>query len=286
MARKSGLGKGLDALFLDNSAEQSSATTMKLTDIEPNKNQPRKTFDEAALTTLADSIRQHGVIQPLVVRPLSTGGYQIIAGERRWRACRMLGLAEVPVLIKEMDDKQVMEVALIENLQREDLNPIEEALGYKQLMDEYDLTQDQVATRVGKSRPAVANALRLLNLPKQVIGLVENGNLSFGQAKAILAFEDETDMITMANLAVRKGMTVRELEKLSKKSAKTDRTSPLKSKRDHYYDELEIAMRDELHRKIKIDIAKGEQGTLHIDFYSREELADLAKRLTNINEER
>ncbi|MDY3987988.1 MAG: ParB/RepB/Spo0J family partition protein [Massilioclostridium sp.] len=259
---------------------------MKLTDIEPNKNQPRKTFDEAALTTLADSIRQHGVIQPLVVRPLSTGGYQIIAGERRWRACRMLGLAEVPVLIKEMDDKQVMEVALIENLQREDLNPIEEALGYKQLMDEYDLTQDQVATRVGKSRPAVANALRLLNLPKQVIGLVENGNLSFGQAKAILSFEDETDMITMANLAVRKGMTVRELEKLSKKSAKAERTVPLKSKRDHYYDELEIAMRDELHRKIKIDLAKEEQGTLHIDFYSKEELADLARRLTNMNEER
>lgn len=282
MARKSGLGKGLDALFQDNSAEESSSTTMKLSEIEPNKNQPRKTFDEAALTTLADSIRQHGVIQPLVVRPIASGGYQIIAGERRWRACRMLGLAEVPVIIREMDDKQVMEVALIENLQREDLNPIEEALGYKQLMEEYDLTQDQVATRVGKSRPAVGNALRLLNLPKQVIGLVENGDLSFGQAKAILSFEDETDMITMANLAVRKGMTVRELEKLSKKTEQREKSAPPKSKRDHYFDELEIALHDELHRKVKIEVNREEQGTLHIDFYNKEELAEFAKRLTNM----
>ena len=165
--KKGGLGKGLDALFMDNETADSGIVTLRLSEIEPNKDQPRKVFSEESLNELADSIKEHGVLQPLLVRPLSTGGYQLVAGERRWRAIRMEGLREVPVVIRDMDEEQAMEIALIENLQREDLNAIEEASGYKMLMERYGMTQEQVAKRVGKSRPAVANALRLLNLPSQ-----------------------------------------------------------------------------------------------------------------------
>lgn len=175
-AKKGGLGKGLDALFMDNeTVDSGGVVTLRLSQIEPNRDQPRKIFSEEALNELADSIREHGVLQPLLVRPLPGGSYQLVAGERRWRASRMAGLQEVPVVIREMDEEQAMEIALIENLQREDLNAIEEATGYKQLMERYGMTQEQVAKRVGKSRPAIANALRLLNLPQKVMDMVGEG---------------------------------------------------------------------------------------------------------------
>ena len=168
-SKRGGLGKGLDAIFIDNEPEESnSSITLKISEIEPNKSQPRKEFDENALAELADSIAQHGVLQPLLVRPIADGGYQIVAGERRWRASRMAGLTEVPVVIRELTDSETMELALIENLQREDLSPVEEAMGYKQLMEDYGFSQEQVSKTVGKSRPSVANALRLLNLPEAV----------------------------------------------------------------------------------------------------------------------
>ena len=197
-AKKGGLGRGLDALFADNSIEEiasTSAVKLKIMDIEPNRDQPRKIFDEDALAELADSIAKHGVIQPLLVRPMPDGSYQLVAGERRWRASRMAGLTEVPVVIKELSDDEAMALALIENLQREDLNAIEEAQGIKALMDTLSLTQDEAAERVGKSRPAVANALRLLKLPDSVIALVSDGKLSPGHARALLGFKDEQDII-------------------------------------------------------------------------------------------
>lgn len=217
MAKKSGLGKGLDALFFDNDSEEKQDGTMmvRLSEIEPNKGQPRKTFDENALAELADSIREHGIIQPLLVRKLDNGGYQLVAGERRWRASRMIGLDEVPVVIKDLSDTEVMELGLIENLQREDLNPLEEAAGYKELMATYGLTQDQVAKRVGKSRSAIANSLRLLHLPDQIRPYLISGQLSMGHAKAILGLNSESAMVSAAKEAVAKGLSVREVEKLS-----------------------------------------------------------------------
>lgn len=189
-------------------------------DIEPNRDQPRKIFDEDALAELADSIAKHGVIQPLLVRPMPDGSYQLVAGERRWRASRMAGLTEVPVVIKELSDDEAMALALIENLQREDLNAIEEAQGIKALMDTLSLTQDEAAERVGKSRPAVANALRLLKLPDSVIALVSDGKLSPGHARALRGFKDEQDIIETADLIIEKGLTVRDVEKLVKKRNK------------------------------------------------------------------
>ena len=280
MAKQRGLGKGLDALFADNSTNDSGAVTLRLSEIEPNRGQPRKTFDEEALMQLAESIREHGVLQPLLVRPRTDGSYQLVAGERRWRAARMAGLSEVPVVIRELSEEETMEIALIENLQREDLNPVEEALGYRELMEQFGLTQEQVAGRVGKSRSAVANALRLTGLPEEVLPLVERGELSAGHARAILALGDPEEMVETAKLAVEKGLTVRELEKRAQKKKRPEKAGTEKAlfSRDSYFDEMEIALRDELHRKVKIQ-AEGEKGTLQIDFYSKEELRDIAARL-------
>lgn len=286
MAKQRGLGKGLEALFADNSTDEAQgAVTLKIGEIEPNREQPRKRFEEEALTQLAESIRTHGVIQPLLVRPLAGGGYQLVAGERRWRAARMAGLTEVPVIIKDLSEQESMEIALIENLQREDLNPIEEALGYQELMEAYGFTQDQVAKRVGKSRSAVANALRLIGLPEEVRPLLESGALSAGHARALLALEDKAQMVETARLAVEKGLSVRELEK----RAKTAKAAPKAGEgtprsvqnpfpQDSYYEEMELALREALHRKVKI-ASEGEKGTLQIEFYSKEELRDLAARL-------
>lgn len=285
MARKGGLGKGLEALFQDNQMDAGDAVEIKLSEIEPNKQQPRKDFDENALASLADSIKEHGVIQPLLVRPLAGGTYQIVAGERRWRASRMAGLQAVPVIIREMSDQQAMEIALIENLQREDLNSIEEALGYQELMDTYQMTQEQVSDRVGKSRSAVANALRLLNLPEQIQQEIKRGRLSAGQGRTLLAFDNQAMMMDAANLAIRKGVSVRELERMAKKS----NTPPVKKNtnvkvfsEDHFYKELEISLRDELHRKVKIDLLEGNHGVLKVDFYNQDELLDMAYRLANL----
>lgn len=281
MARKKGLGKGLDALFEDNSTsvQEGSTEAIKISEIEPNKGQPRNDFDQAALEQLADSIREHGVIQPLVLRPLSSGGYQIVAGERRYRASRMAGLTEVPAIVRELSDRETMEIALIENLQREDLNPIEEALGYKELMERYDFTQDQVSKSVGKSRPVVANALRLLNLPEEVLEYVRDGRLSSGHARSILALENEEDMIALAKEAAEKGFTVRMLEKLVKKMTQKKNKEPESAKadfiaKDKYYTEMKLALTSALGRKVEIEKGK-KKAKLVIEFYGEEDLAEL-----------
>lgn len=287
-AKKGGLGRGLDALFADNSIEEiasTSAVKLKIMDIEPNRDQPRKIFDEDALAELADSIAKHGVIQPLIVRPMPDGSYQLVAGERRWRASRMAGLTEVPVVIKELSDDEAMALALIENLQREDLNAIEEAQGIKALMDTLSLTQDEAAERVGKSRPAVANALRLLKLPDSVIALVSDGKLSPGHARALLGFKDEQDIIETADLIIEKGLTVRDVEKLVKKRNKEPKAEKPAARRASYYDEVELALTDFLGRKVKVGTKPGkESGVLEIDFFDKDDLTRLADALKSLGD--
>ena len=287
-AKKGGLGRGLDALFADNSIEEiasTSAVKLKIMDIEPNRDQPRKIFDEDALAELADSIAKHGVIQPLLVRPMPDGSYQLVAGERRWRASRMAGLTEVPVVIKELSDDEAMTLALIENLQREDLNAIEEAQGIKALMDTLSLTQDEAAERVGKSRPAVANALRLLKLPDSVIALVSDGKLSPGHARALLGFKDEQDIIETADLIIEKGLTVRDVEKLVKKRNKEPKAEKPAARRASYYDEVELALTDFLGRKVKVGTKPGkESGVLEIDFFDKDDLTRLADALKSLGD--
>ena len=287
-AKKGGLGRGLDALFADNSIEEiasTSAVKLKIMDIEPNRDQPRKIFDEDALAELADSIAKHGVIQPLLVRPMPDGSYQLVAGERRWRASRMAGLTEVPVVIKELSDDEAMALALIENLQREDLNAIEEAQGIKALMDTLSLTQDEAAERVGKSRPAVANALRLLKLPDSVIALVSDGKLSPGHARALLGFKDERDIIETEDLIIEKGLTVRDVEKLVKKRNKEPKAEKPAARRASYYDEVELALTDFLGRKVKVGTKPGkESGVLEIDFFDKDDLSRLADALKSLGD--
>lgn len=287
-AKKGGLGRGLDALFADNSIEEiasTSAVKLKIMDIEPNRDQPRKIFDEDALAELADSIAKHGVIQPLLVRPMPDGSYQLVAGERRWRASRMAGLTEVPVVIKELSDDEAMALALIENLQREDLNAIEEAQGIKALMDTLSLTQDEAAERVGKSRPAVANALRLLKLPDSVIALVSDGKLSPGHARALLGFKDEQDIIETADLIMEKGLTVRDVEKLVKKRNKEPKAEKPAARRASYYDEVELALTDFLGRKVRVGTKPGkESGVLEIDFFDKDDLTRLADALKSLGD--
>ena len=277
-AKFGGLGKGLDALFAENAMEeQGKAVSLKIHEIEPNKAQPRKQFDDGALADLAASIAQHGVLQPLLVRPLPGGTYQLVAGERRWRASRMAGLTEVPVVIKELSEREAAGVALIENLQRQDLNPIEEADGYRTLMDRYGLTQEEIAKAVGKSRPAVANALRLLQLPTELSVLVKDGSLSAGHARALLSFETKEEQQAAAKAAMQKDLSVRALEKM----AKTARSAPKKGgyvHRDSLFDEVELALSEHLGRKVRV-IAKGDNGTLQIDFYGKEDLQALANQV-------
>lgn len=280
-AKKSGLGRGLDALFADNSVEESSfssAMKLKIMDIEPNRDQPRKIFDESALAELADSIAQHGVIQPLLVRPIKDGGYQLVAGERRWRAARMAGLTEVPVVIKDLSEEETVELAMVENLQREDLNPLEEALGYKYMMQKLSITQEEAAQKVGKSRPAVANALRLLNLPEYVQNLVENRQLSPGHARALLGFEREEDMIETAQLAVKSGLSVREIERMVKDSKKQPSAPKKAKKRDTFFDEVELALSESTGRRVKV---KEGSKTLEIEFFDKDDLSKIASALTD-----
>ena len=279
--KKAGLGKGLDALFIDNSTEENGDKLVNINDIEPKRDQPRKYFDEEALKELADSIAMHGVIQPLLVRPLSDGGYQLIAGERRWRASRMAGLTQIPVVVKEMTDEEAMELALIENLQREDLNPIEEAEGFKLLMDTYSFTQEQAAEKVGKSRPAVANALRLLSLPQDVLDMVKQGIISSGHARTLIPLTDEKLIIKLAEEISQKELSVRETEKIVKTLMKPkSEIVKKKSKRDPYYDECEIAIREELGRKAKINVSRGNKGSIEIEFFSKEDLQSILEALT------
>lgn len=280
-AKKGGLGKGLDALFMENIIDESSGPqTLKITDIEPNRSQPRSEFDEESLRELADSIAMHGVLQPLLVRPTADGGYQLVAGERRWRASRMAGLSEVPVIIREMTDSEMMQIAMIENLQRENLTPLEEALGYKRLMDEYHFTQEEISKTVGKSRPVIANALRILNLPEEVIELLREGKISAGHARALLAFQNQERMLETARQIDTNDLTVRDIERLAKKmNASEEKTEISHKKRDPFYDEVEISLHEHLSRKIKVNNVKNEGGVLEIEFYSQDDLKELAKIL-------
>lgn len=275
-----GLGKGLDTIFAENETEDSNSSVMlKISEIEPNRSQPRKDFDENSLSDLAQSISQHGLLQPLLVRPLPIGGYQIVAGERRYRACRMAGLTEVPVTIRELSDTETMELALIENLQREDLSPIEEALGYKALIDEYGFSQEEVATSVGKSRPAIANSLRILKLPDSVLEYVKQDKISAGHARALLMLDNEEDMLELAELIYKKDLSVRQAEKLAKKKPEVEEdTQP--ERKPSFYSMVELALNESLGRKIKVNKNKGKQGgVLQIEFYSDEELTELSNKL-------
>lgn len=280
MAKRQGLGKGLEKLFSENDTEgMVSTNTLLLSEIVPNKDQPRKTFDEAALDELADSIRQHGILQPLLVRPIATGGYQLVAGERRWRASKRAGLKEVPVVVKELSDTETMEIAIIENLQREDLNPIEEAEGLQALIDKCGFTQEQVAVSVGKSRPAIANSLRLLKLPVEVRDMAKNGEISAGHARALLAFDNEALIYEAAQNIVKNKMTVRDIERLAKISEKSGNVSVKRTKRrDSFYDEVELSLSETLGRRVKVFNGR-EKGTLEIEFYSAEDLKNIANRL-------
>lgn len=283
---KKGLGKGLDALLYDNSTDEilsdGPIRTVPLQSVEPNKKQPRKYFDKEALAVLADSVAANGLLQPLVVRALDGGRYQIISGERRWRACRMAGLQEIPVVVREEDDRAALELGLIENLQREDLNVVEEAEGYRVLMSEYSLTQEQVAAKVGKSRPAVANALRILALPEDALTLVLNGSLTSGHARALLPLCDALSPREVYEAAVsvsEKNLTVRETEGFVRSRLMKKTPRPVK-KKDVYLTELETSMTRSFGRKVRIQAPKGKaKGKIELEFYNTDDLNELLARL-------
>ena len=278
---KGGLGLGLDTLFIDNANEVQVKKTLRTAELEPNRDQPRKAFSDEAITALADSIREHGMLQPILVRPISSGGYQIVAGERRWRAARMAGLDEVPVTIRELSDLETMQIAIIENLQRENLNPIEEAAGYNDLIEKFGMTQEKVAKMVGRSRSAVANAVRILSLHDRVLKMVENGELSAGHARALLGFENEEMLIATALKAADGGLTVRQVEKAAQKSAEhSEEAAASKSNKkiDNYFKEMELSLNERLGRKVKVDYGKN-KGALILEFYDKNDLAALAEKL-------
>ena len=282
--KKSGLGRGLDSLLMDNSLEETGAgqpVKLNLMDIEPNKEQARKQFDDEALSELADSIAQHGVLQPLLVRPMIGGGYQLVAGERRWRASRIAGLTQVPVVIKELSDTDAAVISLIENLQRENLNPVEEAFGFASLMKDFNLTQEEAAQKVGKSRPAVANALRLLKLPETVLDMVRENKLSAGHARALAAISDEKLIISTAEFVIAKSLSVRATEKLVKSLSAEKKETKKAPTRPTFFDEVELSLNNSLGRKAKVITKSGkESGTLEIAFYDKDDLARIASILS------
>lgn len=278
MAKTGGLGLGLDALFDDNSTDTQVKRTLRLSEIEPNRSQPRKSFSEETIASLAESISQHGMIQPIVVRPADNNSYQIVAGERRWRAARMLAMDEVPVIIKELSDFEAMQISLIENLQRENLNPIEEALGYKDLIEVYDMTQDMVAKTVGRSRSAVANALRLLNLPKEVQQMLKEGDITVGHAKALVAVEDEDLLMELAVKAAADKLTVRAIEKIISKLDEPEKEPEKTDKIDTYFKEMELSLNENLGRRVRVDYSKN-KGALILEFYDKDDLAAIAQKL-------
>ena len=284
MANARGLNKGLGALlgdFHDEPAEKSAYQILPLHKVEPNPGQPRQDFDEEELQSLADSITTHGVVQPLTVRELPNGYYQIIAGERRWRAARLAGLSEIPVVIMEADDKTTMELALIENLQRQDLNPVEEALGYQTLMEEYGLTQEDTAARVGKSRPAVANALRLLGLNPKVLEMVRKGDLTAGHARAVLALKLDKLQLEAAQKIHNLGLSVRQAELLCKNMAKPAAPKQEVTLAVDYVAECEKSLSKKLGRGVKIVNGK-RKGRFELDFYGQEDLQVLLDTLMKL----
>lgn len=280
MPPKGGLGTGLGAIFGDLAMEADDFIHLPISKVESNADQPRKRFEETALAELSDSIREHGVISPITVRKLESGYYQIIAGERRWRASRMAGLSEVPCRIIEADDRKVMEIALIENLQREDLNPLEEAEGYKTLIGEFGLTQDEAAKRVGKSRPAVANAMRLLGLPDEVKVFLENGELSAGHARAILQKKSEKEQLELAKKVIQEGLSVRQTEVRATKKEKVEKGA-VEKPFVNYTAEVEDRLSKSLGRRVKI-VAGRKQGRLEIDYYDADDLEVVIKALETL----
>lgn len=296
--KRGGLGRGLDALYEDNSAAfpdekaEDGIKMVRVSAIEPNRGQPRKEFDSESLSELADSIREHGVLQPLLVRrmpgaSLDEESYQLVAGERRWRAARMAGLSEVPVVVREMSEAEVLEFALIENLQREDLNPLEEAGGYQELIDTFGLTQEEVARKVGRSRSAVANALRVLKLPQELHPYLRDGDLTAGHAKALLTVKDRGKMLKLAEITIEQGLSVREVERraarLNEASEEADLVPII---HDHFYKEMQLAMQNELGRRVRINPKYGDNGgTLQINYFSKEDLQAIAQVLGQITGE-
>ena len=278
--KKGGLGMGLGALFSDNASEVQGKSTLRISEIEPNRLQPRKDFDEEAIASLADSIKDHGLLQPIVVRPYGRA-YQIVAGERRWRAARVAGLGEVPVVIKEFSDSEAMQIALIENLQRENLNPVEEALGYRELSEKYDMTQESIAEMTGRSRSAVTNAIRILGLPDEVLEMIRNGQVSTGHAKVLLALDDEKTIKELAAQVADGVLTVRALENAVKslKSEKKGKTPPKKT--DTYFREMELSLKERLGRKVVIKNKSNDKGTLVLEFYNKDDLREIADRLAD-----
>ena len=277
-AKKSGLGKGFSDLFLDNATESlgdGGAVTLPIGEIEPDRNQPRRSFDENALSELANSIRDYGVLQPLLVRPISDGSYRIVAGERRWRAAREAGLTQVPVVIKALSDSESAAISLIENLQREDLNAIEEAEGIRRLIEEFGFTQEQAADRLSRSRPAVANALRLLALPEEVRSLVSDGALSAGHARALLGLNEKERIPEAASLVVSKRLSVRETETLVKRLNEPKKNAA-KKLGDKVFEETALALSASLQRKVRVSGGK-KGGKLEIEFFDREDLMKLIK---------
>ena len=288
MKKEKGLGKGLDSLFADNMIEldepQKADTTLRISLIEPDKNQPRKHFDEDAMEQLAASIRAHGLIQPIIVTPIDGDRYRIIAGERRWRACRMAGLEEVPVLIREYTPQEISEISLIENLQREDLNPIEEALGYRNLMEVYHMTQEMIAETVSKSRSAVANTLRLLALPEQIIDFIKTAELSAGHARALLSIEDTDTQLALANRIITEGLSVRQAEELVKRTKKEPKASVaadpavVQALRD-----LETRASARVGNKVTIRHKPGNKGRVEIQYHSVDELEKIIEILEGVS---
>ena len=284
MASNKGLGRGLGALlgdFAEETTEQSAYRLLPIYKVEPNPDQPRQDFDEEELQALSESISIHGVIQPLTVRELSSGYYQIIAGERRWRAARQAGLSEVPAVVIEADDKKAMELALIENLQRQDLNPVEEALGYQSLMADYGLTQEETASRVGKSRPAVANALRLLNLSSEVLEKVRSGELSAGHARAILSLKSEKQQIDAMKKILALALSVRQAETLCKNMLKEPKPEKEVTLAVNYVAECEKRLSKHLGRGVKIVNGK-RKGRFELEFYGQDDLQVLLDALMKL----
>ncbi|MDD7428544.1 MAG: ParB/RepB/Spo0J family partition protein [Oscillospiraceae bacterium] len=285
MAKKGGLGMGLDAIFDDNTLDdKESIRHVRLTDIEPNKNQPRKNFDEAEIQKLAESISEHGLIQPIIVRPIADERYQIVAGERRWRACKVAGISEIPIIVRELTDEDTAKIALIENIQRADLNPIEEAAAYKQLIDNYGITQEALAKMVGKSRSVIANSVRLLNLPERVQDMLKNDEITVGHAKALAGIDDEGFMIEVAERAANGLLTVRNIERIAaeyqtKNDEDVSDIDELDKKVRNYYTEVELSLTDRLGRKVKITPGRDGKGSISIDFFNKDDLSGIADLL-------
>ena len=288
---KRGLGLGLDNLFSENMAEETAKnakTTLRIAHIEPKQGQPRKTFENEPLSQLADSIAAHGVLQPILVRELAEGRYQIVAGERRWRASKLAGLDEIPAIIIEGDEKEAAQIALIENVQREDLNPLEEAEAYRSLAEEYNMTQEELSTKIGKSRSAIANAMRLLDLPDEVLSMVARKDISAGHARTLLGLRDDEDIIALAKLTVAKGLSVRALEdevrkflKRKKAEAENEEATTDEVVVD-YVKELEARMQKHLGRRVKIS-ADGKKKTVTLFFEDNDDLDNLLRDICGDN---